>query len=85
LVLHPSYPNPFNPITTIKFSVETFHATSISIYNLTGRLVETLVNERLLSGKHEITWNASSQPSGVYFVKLSNGESVQTQKLILLK
>ena len=85
LVLHPSYPNPFNPITTIKFSVETFHATSISIYNLTGRLVETLIKDEIPVGNYEITWNASSQPSGVYFVQLSNGESVQTQKLILLK
>ena len=84
-VLFPSYPNPFNPITTIKFSVETFHATSISIYNLTGRLVETLIKDEIPVGNYEITWNASSQPSGVYFVKLSNGESVQTQKLILLK
>jgi hypothetical protein len=85
LVLHPSYPNPFNPITTIKFSVETFHATSLSIYNLTGRLVETLIKDEIPVGNYEITWNASSQPSGVYFVQLSNGESVQTQKLILLK
>ena len=85
LVLHPSYPNPFNPITTIKFSVETFHATSISIYNLTGRLVEILIKDEIPVGNYEITWNASSQPSGVYFVQLSNGESVQTQKLILLK
>jgi hypothetical protein len=84
-VLFPSYPNPFNPITTIKFSVETFHATSISIYNLTGRLVETLIKDEIPVGNYEITWNASSQPSGVYFVQLSNGESVQTQKLILLK
>jgi len=84
-VLYPAYPNPFNPTTTIRFSIAVTHASLLEIYDITGQVVETLVNERLLSGKHEITWNASSQPSGVYFVQLSNGESVQTQKLILLK
>mgnify|MGYP000150283528 FL=1 len=84
-VLYPSFPNPFNPITTIKFSVETFHAMSLRIFDITGRVVETLINGEIPVGNHEITWNASRQPSGVYIVQLSNGKSVQTQKLILLK
>ena len=84
-VLYPSFPNPFNPITTIKFSVEAFHAMSLRIFDITGRVVETLLNGEIPVGNHEITWNASRQPSGVYIVQLSNGKSVQTQKLILLK
>ena len=84
-VLYSSFPNPFNPITTIKFSVETFHAMSLRIFDITGRVVETLLNGEIPVGNHEITWNASRQPSGVYIVQLSNGTSVQTQKLILLK
>ena len=84
-VLYPSFPNPFNPITTIKFSVETFHAMSLRIFDITGRVVATLINGEIPVGNHEITWNASRQPSGVYIVQLSNGKSVQTQKLILLK
>ena len=84
-VLYSSFPNPFNPITTIKFSVETFHAMSLRIFDITGRVVETLINGEIPVGNHEITWNASRQPSGVYIVQLSNGKSVQTQKLILLK
>ena len=84
-VLYPSFPNPFNPITTIKFSVETFHAMSLRIFDITGRVVETLLNGEIPVGNHEITWNASRQPSGVYIVQLTNGKSVQTQKLILLK
>jgi len=84
-VLYSSFPNPFNPITTIKFSVETFHAMSLRIFDITGRVVETLINGEIPVGNHEITWNASRQPSGVYIVQLSNGTSVQTQKLILLK
>lgn len=84
-VLYPSFPNPFNPITTIKFSVETFHAMSLRIFDITGRVVETLINGEIPVGNHEITWNASRQPSGVYIVQLSNSKSIQTQKLILLK
>ena len=84
-VLYSSFPNPFNPITTIKFSVETFHAMSLRIFDITGRVVETLLNGEIPVGNHEITWNASRQPSGVYIVQLSNSKSIQTQKLILLK
>ena len=84
-VLYSSFPNPFNPITTIKFSVETFHVMSLRIFDITGRVVETLLNGEIPVGNHEITWNASRQPSGVYIVQLSNSKSIQTQKLILLK
>jgi len=85
-ILYPVYPNPFNPATTIRFSVvETFHTTSLQIYDITGRLVETLVNGKTVRGEHEIIWNASNQPSGVYFIQLSDGIFNKTQKVILLK
>ena len=84
-VLYPAYPNPFNPTTTIRFSVAATHASLLQVYDITGRVVETLVNKRLISGEHEIIWNASNQSSGVYFVRLSNNTFRQTQKLILLK
>ena len=84
-VLYPAYPNPFNPTTTIRFNIVITDASLLEIYDITGQMVETLVNERLLSGKHEIIWNASNLSSGVYFVRLSNSTFRQTQKLILLK
>jgi hypothetical protein len=84
-VLYQNYPNPFNPTTTIRFSVGTLHAASLMIYDITGRLVETLVNGELVSGEHEITWNAGQLPSGVYFVRLESGKFSQTQKIILMK
>ena len=82
-----TYPNPFNPTTTIRFNVglETSHTTSLQIFDVTGRLVETLVNGELLAGDHEIQWNASQSSSGVYFVELIAGEKRQIQKLLLLK
>ena len=79
------YPNPFNPTTTIRFSVAATHTTQLGIYDITGRMVEMLVNEKLTAGEHKIVWNADEYASGVYFVKLENGKKYQTQKLLLLK
>jgi len=85
--LFPAYPNPFNPSTTIWFNipVETWHATSLQIYDITGRVVETLVDGTLDPGTHEIQWNASEHASGIYFARLQSGSKVQSQKLILIK
>ena len=83
--LHQPYPNPFNPTTMIIFSVETRLITSLQILDITGRLVETLVNDEMVPGEHEIVWNAGSHPSGVYFVRLESGEFVEKQKIVLVK
>ncbi len=79
------YPNPFNPTTTIRFNVDARHASQLQIFDITGRLVETLIDEPLNPGKHEITWHAGNLPSGVYFVRLQSGNYSDVQKLILLK
>ena len=93
--LQPSYPNPFNPSTTIRFDIsvdtrlgsraESMDAVSLQIFDITGRMVETLVNEKLKPGQHQIQWNASQHPSGLYFLKMESGTFTKTQKLILLK
>ena len=85
--LFPVFPNPFNPSTTIRFNigVEGQHATSLLIYDLTGQLIETLLEEKMEPGTHEIQWNAANQPSGVYFVQIESGSFVQTKKMVLLK
>ncbi|MBL7014514.1 MAG: exo-alpha-sialidase [Candidatus Marinimicrobia bacterium] len=81
-----NYPNPFNPTTTIRFNTgETNLKTSLRIYDISGRLIESILNENVQSGSHETQWNASEQVSGVYFVELMNGSSRQVQKIILLK
>ena len=79
------YPNPFNPITTIRFSVEARHATQLRIYDITGRVIEILVNEKMQPGEHEIQWNASNHASGIYFVELVSGDQRDIKKLILMK
>ena len=86
--LSPAYPNPFNPVTTIQFSipiVQIRHAVSVQIYDITGKLVGTLMDEELKPGHHTIQWNASGFSSGVYFVRLQSGDFSKSQKLILLK
>jgi len=84
--LYSNYPNPFNPVTTIRFDVvEAQHATSLQIFDITGRMVETLVNEKLEPGQHIIQWNASQHSSGVYFLRMNAVSFAKTQKMILLK
>jgi hypothetical protein len=85
--LKPNYPNPFNPFTTIRFDIpaETQHTISLQVYDISGRMVETLVNEKLEPGQYDIQWNASQHSSGVYLLRMNAGTFTQTQKLILLK
>jgi len=80
-----SYPNPFNPTTSINYGLETDGHVEIMIYDAAGRLVEELMNGHQDGGSYSLTWNASSQASGMYFVKMVAGDFVQTQKLVLLK
>jgi hypothetical protein len=79
------YPNPFNPKITIRFSVETQHAPSLHIFDIIGRLVETLINEDVHSGEFEIMWNAGENPSGIYFIKLETENTSITRKVVLIK
>ena len=79
------YPNPFNPSTTIWFIVKSNHATSLRVYNIAGKLVETIVNDKLLPGEYTYTWKASGLPSGIYFVQLKTPSSSITQKITYLK
>ena len=83
--LHVPYPNPFNATTTIRFTVEDKHSLLLRVYDITGRLVATLIDEHINPGEHEINWHAENVSSGLYFVQLQSGNNVQTQKLILLK
>ena len=80
-----SYPNPFNPTTSINYGLEKDGHVEIMIYDAAGRLVEELVNGHKDGGSYSITWNASNQASGMYFVKMVAGDIAQTQKLVLLK
>ena len=84
-VLYPNYPNPFNPETNIRFSLPEDQIVTLNIYNMTGQLVESLVNERRSAGVHSVHWNASGVASGVYLYQLQVGGRFLTQKMILMK
>jgi len=85
--LMPNYPNPFNPFTTIHFTVGQLNGAPIelNIYDVKGRLVESLVNKNLGPGEYRMKWNGMNKPSGVYFVSLSSIGTTQTTKMMLLK
>ena len=83
--LNSAYPNPFNPTTTIGYSVPAPSSLLLAIYNINGQLVETLVNTQMEAGYHTIEWDADNQPSGLYFVRMVAGNFVSTQKVLLLK
>lgn len=87
LSLHQNYPNPFNPSTKIKFEIpaDVVGIARLSIYDILGSEVRTLVNENLKPGIYEADLNAADLPSGVYFYKLSSGNFMDTKKMILIK
>jgi hypothetical protein len=84
-ILYPNYPNPFNPSTTISFSLEKSSRVTLDIFNPLGERVVRLINETFTPGFHKTTWNASGFPSGIYICSLTAGDKVFYQKLILLK
>ncbi|MBK9099016.1 MAG: T9SS type A sorting domain-containing protein [bacterium] len=84
-LLEQNYPNPFNPATNVRFNLPTNEFVNLSIYNLVGEKVSELVNEVLEQGEHNLTFNASDLPSGIYIAKLSAGNLSQSIKMTLLK
>ncbi len=83
--LSQNFPNPFNPETSIKFSVTGNERTALKITDITGKVVAELVNEVLPAGIYTAKWNAVGFPSGVYFYSLTSGNKRDIKKLTLLK
>jgi hypothetical protein len=80
-----SYPNPFNPSTTISFALERETDITLSIFDLTGRRVRTLTEGKWNAGTHDVHLDGAALPSGLYFARLRAGGLTKTQKLVLLK
>jgi len=83
--LYQNYPNPFNPITTIKYELPQRSDVQITIYDLLGRKVTTLVNQTQNAGFKSVQWDASNVANGMYFYQIQAGDFVQTKKMVLLK
>lgn len=83
--LSQNYPNPFNPTTGVRYQVPGVSDVKLVVYDILGREVATLVNERKAVGRYEVSFDASGLASGVYIYRLTAGSFVQTRKMILLK
>ncbi len=84
-VLQQNHPNPFNPATTIPFSIPTPAALSLEVFDITGRLARREFAENFTAGDHEIAFDGSSLPSGVYFYRLNTPFGCLTRKMTLVK
>jgi glucuronoarabinoxylan endo-1,4-beta-xylanase len=80
-----NYPNPFNPNTTITYQIPVAGHVALTVYDMLGRKVASLVNDTKPAGAYAITWDAKGQASGVYIYRLQSGSFVSSKRLILLK
>ena len=83
--LYQNYPNPFNPVTEIKYDLPSAGIVKISVYDILGREIAVLKNEKQTAGTYNIEWNASNFASGVYIYKIETDGFVHSRKMILLK
>ena len=88
--LDQNHPNPFNPFTNISFSIRESQHVHLAVYNILGQLVRTLVDEEMVAGRYERTWNGDDNfgravASGIYFYRLNTGKFTQCRKMALLK
>ncbi len=84
-VLHQNYPNPFNPATTIRFTLPQAGHVTLKVFDVLGREVATLVDEKLAAGDHAVVFEASDLSNGVYFYRLTAGAFTQIRKAVLIK
>ena len=80
-----NYPNPFNPITHIRFNIPETGNTKLTVFNIMGEAVASLVDGVVSAGAHTVSWNAANMPTGVYFYRMESGNFTQTRKLLLVK
>ncbi len=84
-VLEQNYPNPFNPSTTITYSLPHRSHVSLSVFNTLGERVAPLLDREVEAGFHEVKFNASALPSGVYIYRMKAGDNVQTRRLVFVR
>jgi photosystem II stability/assembly factor-like uncharacterized protein len=84
-ILYQNYPNPFNPTTVISYQIPVSGNVNLKVYDLLGREVVVLVDENKPAGKYEVEFDASQISSGVYYYKLTAGDFIQTNKMVLIR
>jgi len=83
--LSPAYPNPFNPITTVPYELPEKCDVNISVYDIQGRLITQIINDRKSAGYHQIKFDGSNMSAGTYIVNMSTSNFTSSQKIVLLK
>jgi hypothetical protein len=83
--LFENYPNPFNPETSIRFLIKDDGFVSIKVYDITGRFVNVLVNQKLFAGDYTVKFDGASLSSGVYLYRIETGNFVDSKKMMLIK
>ncbi len=83
--LRRNYPNPFNPVTTITYTLPQAGNVELKIYNSLGQKVAQLVNKQMQAGSYKVTWDAQNEPSGIYFYKITVNRFSQVSKMVLMK
>lgn len=83
--LKQNYPNPFNPLTSIEYQISIASKIDLSIYNILGQKLETLISGPVEAGNYKLEWNARGLSSGIYFYQLKVGKDVQTRKMVLMR
>ncbi|MFZ0454130.1 MAG: T9SS type A sorting domain-containing protein [Ignavibacteriaceae bacterium] len=83
--LRRNYPNPFNPVTTITYTLPQAGNVELKIYNSLGQKVAQLVNKQMQAGSYKVTWDAQNEPSGIYFYKITVNRFSQVNKMVLMK
>ena len=89
-LVSPNYPNPFNPSTTVDIHTNINGKLVVSIFDVSGRVINTLMNNELPAGRHRVSWDGENgigdiMPTGVYFMKVVSGDKVHLQKVMLIK
>ena len=83
--LEQNYPNPFNPTTIINYELPITNDVELSIYNVIGQKITTLLREIKQAGTHQVEWDATGYASGVYYYKIEAGEFVDVRRMVLLR
>ena len=89
-ILHQNYPNPFNPVTTLRYDLPENSLVNVTVYDMLGRQVKTLINQTQDAGYRSIVWDATNDygkpvSAGIYLYQIQAGEYISTKKMILLK
>ncbi|MGA3288329.1 MAG: T9SS type A sorting domain-containing protein [Bacteroidota bacterium] len=85
ITLEQNYPNPFNPSTTIRYFLPTKGLVTLEVFDMLGRKISTLVNQKQFSGPHEVQWNAQNISSGIYFYRLTCNTTIITKKMLFIR